>query len=157
MDNEKVAIVKVPYKQYVKKSLLWFVLNGACGVSPLLFMCFVFFISQRKVGHDEIKHLINDGVILFVCCAIMGSVLIDFLLGGFKVKGIAALAIIAIPGSVLVLISFDYLLFIMKIIDGTCFALSSLTTKCVIVISLFYCIFTKANLYIKEDTRHELV
>ncbi|HVY73683.1 MAG TPA: hypothetical protein VG890_02575 [Puia sp.] len=145
------------YWLYLRRAFLWVVGNTIFGLAPLIFMAFVFMTSEGKVGSDEMTHLIHDGVVLFVCCAVMGAVLVEFALAGFVMKGSAIIAIYAVPFFILALISIDYLFIHLRIIDGTCFDLSSKTSKFVMIFSSGYATFTKADLYIKEDMRHDSI
>jgi hypothetical protein len=55
----------------------------------------------------------------------------------------------------MVLILTNYILVIMNVTDASCFKLNSWTSIIVIGLSALFCIFSKADLYIKEDIRHE--
>jgi|GEM_PF-1609156 len=145
----------LPYGNYLRKTFWWLMGNTVFGLAPLLFMCIVYLVAQQKAGNSEISHLIHEGVIPFVCVAIMGSVLVDFALSGFAMKGWGILAVYICPCCIMSILCIEYLLVTLKIIDDSCFNLDSLTTIIVIGLSFVYCIFTKTNLYIKEDTRHE--
>lgn len=148
---------KDDYYYFFFKSTCWVLGNVAFGLLPLLFMYFVYWVSNYKVGKDEIQHLIHDGVILFVCLAIIGSVLVELILSGQKAKISMVILLLIIPIFVFILILTDYFLINLKIIDTSVFDISSLTSKIVIVFTLYFCIFTKASLYIKEETKHDTV
>lgn len=143
----------IEYWPYFRKSIVWVFGNACFGLTPLLFMLFVNMVSGHKVGSEEISHLINDGVVLFVCCAILGAALIELMLSGMKMKISHAYSIGIVPLFILALILTDYFLINLKVIDTSCFMLSSGTSKIVILFSTVFCIFTKANLYIREATR----
>ncbi len=155
MAKETSVEKEIPYSQYLKKSFFWVAGNALFGLTPLLFMQFVYLVSGFKVGGEEIKHLVHDGVVLFVCCAIMGAVLVEFVLSGYEMKISRSYKLLIIPGFIMLLLLTDYFLINLKAIDTSCFALDSWTSLIVIVLSFLFCTFNKANYYIKEDTRHE--
>jgi hypothetical protein len=143
------------YWQYYRKSVSWVLGNAFFGLLPLLFMMFIQAVSEKKVGSEEIQHLIQDGVVLFVCCAIIGAVLVEFILSGQRLKISTVYGWTAIPFSIFLIILTDYFLINLKAIDHSCFHLDSLTSKVVIGLTFVYCTFTKANLYLMEDTKHD--
>lgn len=69
----------VPYYKYLKKTLIWIFGNFCFGIGPIIFLRFVISISQGKICTDTLNRLIHEGAILFVCCAMMGSVVVDFI------------------------------------------------------------------------------
>ncbi|HWJ25867.1 MAG TPA: hypothetical protein VNS32_04950 [Flavisolibacter sp.] len=142
-----------PFKYYYRKSVAWFLLNAAFGLLPLLFMKFVFLVSGNGVGAEEINHLIEDGVVQFVCCAITGAVLVDIGLSGEKVKVSKAYWWLVIPAFMVALLLTNYILIILKAQDRSCFNISSWSSICIIILTLFYCTFNKASLYMKEDSK----
>lgn len=146
---------KITYLDYLMKSIKWTVGNAIFGIFPLLFVWLLYGLSGGKTGHEELYRLIHDGVILFVCIAIMGAVVVEYLISGFPVSGFAVLRIYIFPLGVLGIVCIDFMLIQFKQIDNQCFDIDSLTTKIVVFLSLFYTIFTKASLYMKEDFRHE--
>ena len=147
---------EVPKWRYYWKGFKWLAGNTFWALLPLWFMMFLNLVSGGKVGKDEINHLVvHDGVILFVCCAIMGSALVELILTGIKLRVMAAYSYAIIPCFIALLILTNYALILAKIIDYECFSLASLTSRVVIILTIIFCIFTKAEIYIKEDTKHE--
>ena len=145
---------RLPYSAYLMRTIKWLISNAIIGLAPLVIMIAVNMIGNGKVGNEEIKHLIKDGVILFVCCAMMGSVVIDFRLAGFDLTGWRFVAVFISPFAILGIILLEYLMICLKVIDYELFSLNSTTSKIVISLSLIYCILAKTNLYMKEDSRH---
>lgn len=143
------------YQTYLIKSFTWVVGNAFFGLLPLLFMQFIYWVSENRLGKDEIDHLVHDGVVLFVCCAVLGAVLVEFILSGQRLKISETIRRIAIPIFIFVLILMDYFLINLKVIDKSCFDISSTTSSVVMVLSLYYCIFTKFRLYVKEETKYD--
>ena len=72
--------------------MAWFFGNAAIGLAPLLFlMFFIGRINEKEaefVNH-EIARLIAHGIVLFVCCALMGAVMIDILIEKIYFKKLA--------------------------------------------------------------------
>lgn len=146
---------RLPYTSYLARTLKWTIANGIIGLAPLLFMWSISLLSDGKAGSTECVHLIKDGAILFVCCAMMGSVVIDFKLAGFDLSGWRFLAVYVSPFAILgILLLIDILIYF-HAIDNNAFSLNSRISIIVIPLSIFYCILAKTNLYIKEDSRHD--
>lgn len=140
---------------YYYKALKWYIGNISFGLFPILLTLAFYAVSKKQEGLAELYHLIHDGVIIFVFIAVMGAVMVEYLISGFMTNGWEVFIIYIFPLLVLGLASLEYLLSFLKVIDGTCFALSSLTTKFICGYSFLYCIFIKANLYIKENIREQ--
>jgi hypothetical protein len=147
--------MNVTYWNYIKKSALWCLGNFLFGVSPIIFMWLVYILSRHKLGFQDMDKLIHEGGVLFVCCAMMGGVVVDFLQSSFSWRGRQIFVIFFSPLVVLGLLCLEYLFVVMGIINTDCFNISSLTSIFVIGFSLVYCILNKTTLLIKEDTQHE--
>lgn len=143
----------VSFGTYYFKSVKWYIGNALFGLFPLILMWLVYYRSGGKTGEEEIYHLIHDGVIVFLCIALMGAVVVEFLLSGPKLSGISIFTIYLFPFIVLGIISLDYLLIYLKVIDNSSFHLNSRTTIITIILSFAYCTFTKATLYKKEENK----
>ncbi len=152
-DDPKPDDKPVSFGVYYWKSCKWFLGNAAFGIFPVLLMWLVYGLSEGKTGQKEIFHLIHDGVIVFLCIALMGAVMVEFLLSGPKMSGFSIFTIYIFPLIVLGIISLDYLLIYLNVIDSTVFNLNSWTTIITIVLSFSYCTFTKATLYKKEANK----
>jgi hypothetical protein len=147
--------MNVTYWNYVRKSAIWCIGNFLFGVSPIMFMWLVYILSRHKLGFQDMDKLIHEGGVLFVCCAMMGGVVVDFLQSSFSWRGRQIFVIFFSPLVVLGLLCLEYLFVVMNIINTDCFDISSLTSIFVIGFSLVYCILNKTTLLIKEDTQHE--
>jgi len=146
----------IRFRNYLMKSVKWVIGNTLFGLLPLWFIYFLFVISRGKVASSEIDHIIeHDAAILFVCCGMMGAVLWDFMLAGIKLKMSVAFRLFIVPGFVAMVLFTDQVLILLKAIDNTCFNLRSYTTIIIVVLTISFTIFTKANLYVIEDTRNE--
>lgn len=162
MLNEHLAFKYLPmlkksvYTQYLKKTLFWVIGNAIFGLAPLIFMFSILIISGHKIGNSEVDALIHEGVVPFVCCAIMGGVVVEFILAGLSLTGVQVFVIYVFPLFILAIISIDYLLVKLNVVSSQCFNLSSLTTIFVAIFSLGYCLFAKPYLYIEEGLQHEL-
>src|SRR5437762_8516320 len=100
---------EIPYSEYLYKSIKWLLGNAFFGLIPLWFILFINIVSGGKAGSEEIDHIVvHDGVILFVCCAIMGSVLVDYIVAGIKMKISLAYRLAIIPCFIIMLIITDY-------------------------------------------------
>lgn len=141
------------WKDYLRKTLLWFFGNVVFGLAPLIFMCGVYVIGQQNVGRSEIDIFIHEGVVLFVLAAIMGSILLDYALGGYSFNAFQVFTIFFVPCGIIGILCLNYLFIKLKIITEERFDLSSYTSILVMSLSLVYCIIAKTNLYIREDTK----
>lgn len=146
---------KLTYWDYFWKTFKWFIGNALFGVFPLVFMCIIYYLSEKKLGGHEIEKLVYDGAVLFVCIAMVGAVLVDYYLSGFRATGFGRFAIYAFPSLILMLISVNYFLIHIKVIDNSRFSITSNTTIWTVAMSFIYILFVKTNLYIKEDVNHE--
>ncbi len=144
---------KSTYWHYLRKTTLWLVGNIVFGLAPLLFMCGVYMIAQKNVGANEIQTFIHEGVVLFVLCAIMGSILLDYALGGYSFTAMQIFTIFIFPFGILGILCLNYLFIKLKVITDDRFDLSSYTTILVVGLSLIYCLIAKTNLFIREDTK----
>lgn len=131
--------------------------NVIFGIFPLIFMLAIFLMSEQKFGGTEVDDLVYEGSILFVCLAIVGSVLVDFYLSGVRMDGFARFATYFFPAIILFIIAVNYFLIHIHMIDKSRFALTSYTSIITISLSIVYVIFVKTNLYMKEDYKHEPV
>jgi hypothetical protein len=145
-----MTMTQLRYSYYLWKSLKWTVGNAIFGLTPLLFMCLVYAIGMEK-AHHEIEHLILDGVIIFVSCAIMGAVLVDFALTDYALKSTGVFAIYLIPCFIVVYVCLNYLFINLKSVPVERFSLSSPVTVWVVLASFFYCVFVKTSLYLNES------
>jgi hypothetical protein len=143
------------YRAYIGKSTLWFIGNLLIGCCPLLFLAMVYMTSRSKLGYDDMDKQVHEGAILFVCVAMIGGVMLDFLQSGFKLKGRQIVVIVITPIMAISLLFLEYLFVILKIINSDCFNISSRSTIFVVLFSAVYCILNKTNLLIMEDTQHE--
>ncbi|PWT95980.1 MAG: hypothetical protein C5B52_16690 [Bacteroidetes bacterium] len=144
----------VSYKKYLLRTVQWLIGNFIIALCPLLFMLVIKLISNNKAGVDEYNRLIKDGAVLFVCCSMMGSVVIDYILGKHLLSGWKVLVIYFYPFAILSFLLMSYLLIYFKIIDTSYFNLDSKTSLLVIFFTISYCIFAKSNLLVQEDNGH---
>ena len=142
--------------KHIKNALVWLAGSSIFGIAPLLFLQLINLMSEEDVCAKEIHHLLQDGVILFVSCAITGSVVIDFIISKFKVKGwLPIFAIYVSPFCILGYLFLKYLLKYVQYGDQHDFGPGSLTTRLTVGFLIIYCTFVKTIYYIKqEDARN---
>jgi hypothetical protein len=145
-----------PFWKHVRNSIFWIAGNSLFGLAPLLFLQLISVLSGENICSKETEQLIQDGVILFVSCAIIGSVVIDFILSEFKIKGwLLFFAIYISPFCILIYIFLNYLLIYVQYSDEHDFGPGSFTTWLTAGFAIIYCIFVKTIYYIKqEEARH---
>jgi hypothetical protein len=135
------------FKTAIGKTFGWVVGNWVFGLMPLLLMILVKKLSYNEGASEEVHHLLNDGLPLFVSCAIMGSIVIDFMNEGDpKDKWINFWQVTA-PLLVFGLLLLVYLLIVVKVLSESYFSSNSWIYWFEIVFSVVYCSFAKYNFY----------
>ena len=109
MISKLVAYLTV-YGKYFWKSTKWMCGNAIFGIFPLLFMCSIYYISGRKVGAEIVDSLVYEGSVIFVCIAIVGAVLVEYYLSGFRLNGIFRISVYLFPAVILYITSINYYL-----------------------------------------------
>lgn len=143
------------YWQYIMKSAIWYAGNLTIGCAPLIFLSMVFMTSRGKMGYDDLDKQVHEGAVLFVCVAMIGGIMIDFLQSPMKMRGRQVVVIVITPILAISLLFLEYLFVVLKIINADCFNITSRSTIFVVLFSAVYCILNKTNLLIMEDTQHE--
>jgi len=144
---------KNTYKDYWFKSFKWTFLNAAFGLFPLLLVGTVSWLTHGKEGNHQMDHLIYEGgIVLFVAIAIMGAIVVDYLLSGHKTSGVGVFAIYIFPALVAGFIALEFLLVCLQKLNKHALSLGGKKTIILLLISFLYCTFTKSSLYIKEDS-----
>src|SRR6476469_9252221 len=96
--------------EYYWKTTKWLLGNLIFGLFPILFMCAVYYCSERKIGLHEIEEQVYEGTILFVCLALVGSVVLDLFLSGLRFEGTYRFLIYFVPAFIVGVVSLNYLL-----------------------------------------------
>lgn len=136
--------------KYLTRCIVWYIGNVGFGIIPIIFLGIVYVVSDHKLGSEDADKLIHEGAFLFVCCAIMGSVLLDFLQSGLKVNSKAIFVTCLAPVIVIGFLCLKYLFVTLKIIDPSCFDILSSTSLFIMIFSFGYSVTNKANLLIIE-------
>jgi hypothetical protein len=133
------------------KAILWLIGNAAFGLMPLWFLLVInnLLIDNHNVAH-EIHVLLKGGVILFVCCALMGAVSIDILTEKLPFKRLSFLAVNIVPFLISGIISLIYLLIILGHASPTFFMTFSKFHTCVVAFTIVYCIGSKYLIFITK-------
>jgi hypothetical protein len=146
---------RASYWQYFRKSTFWYAGNLAIGCCPLIFLGMVFMTSRGKMGYNDMDKQVHEGAILFVCVAMVGGIMLDFLQSEFRMRGRQIVVIVITPIMAISLLFLEYLFVILKIINSDCFNITSRSTIFIVLFSAIYCILNKTNLLIMEDASHE--
>lgn len=146
---------RASYWAYIRKSTIWYFANLGIGCAPLIFLGMVFMTSRGKMGFNDMDKQVHEGAILFVCVAMIGGIMLDFLQSEFKMRGRQIVVIVITPIMAISLLFLEYLFVILKIINTDCFNITSRSTIFVVLFSAIYCILNKTNLLIMEDINHE--
>jgi hypothetical protein len=109
-------------------------------------------MSEEQICSKEIEQLIQDAVVLFVACAITGSIAVDFILSKFKVSGwFPFFAIYISPFCMLAYLFLKYLLLYVRYDDQHEFGPGSLSVLLIAGFSVTYCIFVKTIYNIRQE------
>lgn len=153
IDEENDLDQPPKYREYIWKTVKWMIINSFFGLFPLLLMLYINYCSDGKAGGDAVNRLIFDGAVMFVCIAIVGGVLGDYYLSGFRLEGWARFALYAVPAYILFVVSVNYFLIYTRVVPESRFSMGSYTTNLIIFLSSIYTLFAKAHLYQKEDIK----
>jgi hypothetical protein len=134
-------------KTVLGKTILWNAGNWIFGLAPLGLMILIKKLSSNPEASQEVYHLIHDGLPLFVACAIMGSIVVDFFLSNEKLTGLSNFFSIIMPCAVFGLLLLVYLLIIIKLLPDDYFSYTSWIYWLEIGFSLLYCSFAKYAFY----------
>jgi hypothetical protein len=158
-DHLKVTLYmperKIIQWDYTWKSIKWTVGNAVFALFPVILLEIVNGMSTNNHFGNKIDDLVRDGAVMFVCCAILGAVLVEFWVAGFVYNVNQITLIFVIPIVVHALLALEYVLILLGIAAKDSFIITSWTSKIVITFSVLYCIFAKANYYMRENQRHE--
>ena len=132
------------------QALLWFFSNAIFGLAPLLALCLINPVLDKHQASSEIQKLMQGGIILFVCCALMGAVIIDILLDKMEFKKLAYFAFNVFPFILLGIICFLYILIILGHVNITLFSSFSKFYIFVIIFTIIYCSLGKYFLYLNK-------
>jgi hypothetical protein len=132
----------------------WYFGNLLFGCAPVIFLGLVYLTSQGKLGFDDMQRQIHEGAVLFVCVAMIGSVMVDFLQSGIKINGKQIIFIILAPIFLIEALFLQYLFVVLKIITIDCLNVTSGISVFVLCYSMVYCILNKTKLLINADTNY---
>jgi hypothetical protein len=129
------------------KALIWFVGNAVFGLMPLLIMEFLASIAPKSGAVSEIAVLMKSGIVLFVACTMMGSVVIDILNDGIDLRGFSYFALTVSPFMVLFLQIIAYILVVCKVLAENQFKTDSWMNIIIFIFAVPYCLLAKYYLY----------
>lgn len=137
------------------KILIWWIWNIVFGLIPLLVVSGIRIsgISHKAsaITTEEVKHLFNDGVIIFFCLAMIGAISVDIYLTRRHFKSHYSLWMAVIAVIIAASISILYLAFILTNEgNGEHFGNFVPLTIGLIIATLFYCTVGKISLFLKE-------
>lgn len=129
------------------RAILWFISNAAFGLAPLLFLLAINpLLKDQATGH-EIYNQFKGGIPLFVCCALMGAVIVDILIERLKFRNFAFFAVNVAPFFLLGIICLLYLLILLNHVSSSVFTTFSKFYLFVICFTIVYCTLGKYFLY----------
>lgn len=134
-------------QQCLAKSVIWFVSNAIFGAAPLLFLIVINPLLNRAQAAEEIHVLMRGGSILFVCCALMGAVVIDILQDKLVVGRIFFFFLNITPFITVSIICLFYVLNILNHLRQELFTTFSFFYFLVIGITVLYCTLCKYLLF----------
>jgi hypothetical protein len=131
------------------KATIWFISNAAFGLAPLIFLGLINPLLRNRAASPAIHELIRGGIVLFVCCALMGATVIDVLQSQIKFRKFSFFAINISPFVLLGIICLLYLLIILNQVDESIFTSFSHFYTFTIAFTVFYCTLAKYFLFTK--------
>lgn len=134
-------------QQCLAKSVIWFVSNAIFGTAPLIFLMIINPLLNNAQATEEIHVLMRGGSILFVCCALMGAVVIDILQDRIVFRRFLLFFAYIVPFLTLGIICLFYLLNILGVMKKEMFSKFSPVYTIVIAATAFYCILGKYLLF----------
>jgi hypothetical protein len=131
--------------------LIWVAGTAVFAFMPLLFLLLINTMSGENMSVMEIDHISEAKVIVFICCAVMGAVVFNFIMSPFKVKGwLSIFAIYISPVCFLAYLFLKYLLLYVQFAEQHDFGPGLLTTRFTILFTIAYSILVKTVLNIKH-------
>lgn len=147
---------KITRFDYHKKGFKWYIYNVILGVSPVLFLWFISYLTNNRWGAHTIENLLyKEAILLFVSCILMGAIMIDFWMGEFDLTKYQGLIVYAVPPTALLILFFQYFLLHENIVELKLFDMNSTGTTARLAISSVYCIFAKSYLYLREERKEK--
>lgn len=124
----------------------WFLGNSVIGLAPILFLIIIN-PALDKDQSNEISHHLKSGILLFVCCALMGDVIIEIIIEKISFNRWAIFTFYVSPFIILVSVCFMYLLKLLGHLRGDVFSSWSNVLAIVIVFTTGYCVSGKYRIY----------
>src|SRR5687768_5483579 len=97
------------------RGLLWSAGVWLFAFAPILFLQFIGWLSEEEVTEKELKRLNEVAYPVFICCAIMGSVLTSF--WGSRTRMHSALGYFAVYVAPFVLLTYVFLKYLLVYIQ----------------------------------------
>jgi hypothetical protein len=152
----KFNFPKIDYK-CLGRSFIWIISNTAIGLAPLLFLIIISpVLNTHKETTEEITTLLKGGMVLFVCCALMGAVIIDIMIEKIYFNKLAFFALNVFPFIILSIICFLYLLKLFGHVSPTIFTSVSGFYIFVTSFTFIYCTLGKYFLYLKSEQKNRI-
>lgn len=135
-------------KSNVGKTTFWIVGNTLFGCWPLIIMWCLEHGDASQQATTEVKHLFNDGLVLFLACSMMGAIVIDILNDGISLKGSMYFALTIFPFFIVGILLIKYILKVYGVFpDEKTFGFQSKVNIILLVFSFLYCCVAKYFLY----------
>lgn len=134
-------------------AFIWVYINSIIALAPLISLILIQPIANDKKSiAEEIYILLRGGAVLFVCCALMGAVVIESILERipFQTTFTRFLYNIA-PFIFLCVVCALYLMTIGKMISPSIFTTVSVPYVMIVLITIVYCISGKYRLYLQRE------
>jgi len=142
------------------KTILWMLGNGFYGLAPFLFVAFLYAIGINNNAtlraHHEFVRLINDGFLIYFCCALMGASAVDIFFARKKF-GVNSSFVILFIGSSIIVIFLVIAVYLVLLYSGP----KELNYKdltgfqaIIAIVSLIFSILAKTILNYKENSEN---
>jgi hypothetical protein len=130
------------------KALLWLIIAGSFAMMPFIALAVINELSEVNVAAKEIAHLIKGVFIVFVCCAICGAVVADFIVSKIKIKHwLTFIAIYLSPFALLLYLCSQYLTVYIQYEDLHPFGPGTRAVKVLVTFTIIYALAAKTYYY----------
>lgn len=140
------------------KAILWSIGNIFFGLCPFIVVgvLYIFGLNENaaNVAKHEFWHIINDGAVVFFCCAMMGAIAVDMFLARRHFRSLGyVIFVIVLAVFLLFCVVIVYVILLYGGTKGQGFRDLPRFQEIIVGISFVYIIFTKSSLLIKEKTK----
>jgi hypothetical protein len=130
------------------RAVIWLIIAGLFGAMPFIALEMINEMSEVNVAAKEIAHLIKGVFIVFICCAIIGAVVADFISSQIKIRHwLTFIAIYVSPFAMLLYLCSEYLTLYIQYEDLHPFGPGARAIKVLVAFTVIYALAAKTYYY----------